>query len=57
MKEQAKINDKADYWMRYVREARSNVINFDNIKAATIIKYKLHKTEDGRIWSDLDPNY
>jgi len=56
MKEQAKINDKANYWRRYVREARSNAVNFDNIKAATIIKYKLHN-EKGRIWSDFDPNY
>ena len=56
MKEQAKINEKANYWRRYVTEARSNAVNFDNIKAATIIKYKLHN-EEGRIWSDFDPNY
>jgi len=56
MLEKAKVNDKSKYWMRYVREARSNTISFDNIKAATIIKYKLHN-ENGKIWSDLDPNY
>jgi len=55
MLEKAKQNDKANYFLRYTRELKSNMIKWENIKPATIIKYKLHH-ENGKFWSDLESN-
>ena len=49
-------NDKAKYWMRYVRELRQNFLKWENIKEGTINKYKLHK-EGNNYWSELDSTY
>ena len=50
-----KENDKATYFLRYIRELKSNMIKWENLKPATIIKYKLHH-ENGKFWSDLESN-
>lgn len=52
MLEKAKVNDKSKYWMRYVREARNNTIDFDNIKPATIMitNYIMKMEKFGLIW-------
>jgi hypothetical protein len=55
MLDKAKENDKQKYWLRYIRELKLNMIKWQNIKPATIIKYKLHH-ENGKFWSDLETN-
>ena len=54
--EKAKENDKNKYWLRYTRELSANFIKWENIKPATIIKYKLHK-QGNKYWSDFDTTY
>ena len=53
-----KENDKNKYWVRYIRELRDGVIDWENVRQSTREKYKLKYDEKlNKFISEIEPKY